>query len=102
MGDPVVAVVQPQPMPVHGGLQIPVVLNLDDELRALLDLEGGAGDAAVQANIRTVASPSRLATGATRRSRVSPPANSSSWGRPASGNPDGSVGNDSVGSAGSG
>src|SRR5215218_5530889 len=49
-----------------------------------------------------MASPSRLATGPTRRSRVSPGASSSSSGRVASGSPEGSVGNDSVGIAGSG
>src|SRR5687768_8806501 len=45
-----------------------------------------------------VVSPSVLATGATRRSRVSPWPSSSCCGRPASGSPVGSVGNPSGGS----
>jgi hypothetical protein len=46
---PVVAVLQPQPVPVHGGVQVPLVDDVDDDLAALLDLEGGAGDGAVVA-----------------------------------------------------
>jgi hypothetical protein len=46
---PVVLVFQPQPVPVHGGIEITIVGDLDDDLAALLDLEGGAGDGAVVA-----------------------------------------------------
>jgi hypothetical protein len=49
MGDPVVAVLQPQPMPMHSRVQVTVVGDVDDELAALADLEGGAGDGAVVA-----------------------------------------------------
>jgi hypothetical protein len=34
---------------MDGGVQVPVVRDVDDDLRALLDLEGGAGDGAVVA-----------------------------------------------------
>ena len=47
--DAVVLVVQPQAVPVHGRLQVTLVGDVDDHLRALLDLEGRAGDGAVVA-----------------------------------------------------
>ena len=43
----VVAVLEPQPVPVDGGLHVALVLDVDDDLRALLHLERGAGDRAV-------------------------------------------------------
>ena len=51
----------------------------------------------VQPSIRTVMSPSLLATAPIRRSNVPPSASSSNGGRAASGSPVGSVGNDSAG-----
>jgi hypothetical protein len=32
---------------VHGGVQVAVVGDIDDDFRSLLDVEGGAGDRAV-------------------------------------------------------
>ena len=42
--DPVVAVVQPQPVPVHGRLDIAVIGYLHGDLRPLIDVQAGAGD----------------------------------------------------------
>ena len=42
--DPVVAVLQPQPVPVHGRLDIAVVAHLHGDLRPLIDVQGRAGD----------------------------------------------------------
>ena len=47
--DAVVLVLQPQPVPVHGGVQVAVVGHVDDHLRALPHLQGRAGDGAVVA-----------------------------------------------------
>ena len=49
VGDAVVAVLQPQPVPVDGRVKVTVVLNVDHDLGALSHLEGGAGDGAVVA-----------------------------------------------------
>ena len=49
MRDPVVLVLQLQSVPVHGGVKVTLVGDVDDDLRALLDLEGGAGNRAVVA-----------------------------------------------------
>jgi hypothetical protein len=49
VGDAVVAVLQPQPVPVDGRVKVTVVLNVDHDLGALGDHEGGAGDGAVVA-----------------------------------------------------
>src|SRR5215218_3493100 len=80
-------------MPVHGGVQIPVVGDLDNDLAALGDLEGRAGNRAVVAQHPHHAVTQPLATGPMSSFRVSPWASSNSTGRPASGNPEGSVGN---------
>ena len=45
----VVLVLQPQPVPVHGGVQVAVVGDIDDDLRSLLDTKRGTGDRAVVA-----------------------------------------------------
>ena len=45
----VVLVLQPQPVPVHGGVQVAVVGDMDDDLGALPDVQRGAGDRAVVA-----------------------------------------------------
>ena len=44
IGHTVVLVLQPQAMPVHGRLDIPVVLRVHGDLRALIDVQGRAGD----------------------------------------------------------
>jgi hypothetical protein len=46
---PVVLVLQPQPVPVHRGVQITIVGDVDDDLRILPNLERGSGDGAVVA-----------------------------------------------------
>jgi hypothetical protein len=43
----VILIVQPQPVPVHRGLQVAVVGDVDDDLRTLPHPERGAGDRAV-------------------------------------------------------
>ncbi len=43
----VVAVVEPQPMPVHGGVEIGLIDHVDDELGALADAQRRAGNRAV-------------------------------------------------------
>jgi hypothetical protein len=43
----VIAVIQPQPMPVHSRRVVALVLDVDDDLRTLLDLEHGPRDRAV-------------------------------------------------------
>jgi hypothetical protein len=45
----VVLVLQPQPVPVHGGVQVAVVGDIDDHFRSLLNVENRAGDRAVVA-----------------------------------------------------
>jgi hypothetical protein len=40
----VVAVLQPQPMPMDRGVHVPLVLDVDDDLRALPDLQDRSGD----------------------------------------------------------
>ena len=42
--DPVVTVLQPQPVPVHGRLDIAVVAHLHGDLRPLIDVQDRAGD----------------------------------------------------------
>jgi hypothetical protein len=41
--DSVVLVLQPQPVPVHSCLKVALVSDIDDNLRALLDIQGGPG-----------------------------------------------------------
>ena len=43
----VVTVLQPQPVPVDGGVEIPFVGDVDDDFAALLDFGCGTGDGAV-------------------------------------------------------
>ena len=45
--DPVVAVLQPQPVPVHGRVDGTLVRHLDSDLRALIDVQGRAGNRSV-------------------------------------------------------
>jgi hypothetical protein len=47
VGDAVVAVLKPQPVPVDCRVKVTVVLNVDYDLGALSHLEDGAGDGAV-------------------------------------------------------
>ena len=49
MRDAVVTVLQPQPVPVDSGVQIPFVGDVDDDFAAFMDFECGAGDGAVVA-----------------------------------------------------
>ena len=45
----VVLVLQPQPVPVHGGVQVAAVGDMNDHFGSLLNTKGGAGDRAVVA-----------------------------------------------------
>ena len=47
MRNAVVAVLQPQSMPVNSCLDVTVVRHLHDDLRPLIDVEGRAGDRTV-------------------------------------------------------
>ena len=92
--DAVVLVLQPQPVPVHGGVQVAVVGDVDDDLRALPRPSGsGRGwsrcSPASAPWCRRAAWPPGRSAGRGRRRRPAPAAP----GRVASGSPVGSVGN---------
>jgi hypothetical protein len=75
---PVVAVLEAQPVPVNGRLEVAVVRDVDGDGRTLGDRERRPGTEPLYESMRTVASPTRFVTGRISRSYEPPSASSTS------------------------